>query len=615
VRAGLAAGLAALLVATHAEALFSPRHLVCRSEAAATAPVVRERAVSDWVALPSRRVAALALGSLVVDDVAEYEPMPSRRPAPGRPLARSIAMQESRNDFRCLGLVRGGPGILRVVSAPPGTRFFGHPYPDSWRQTNMRAAGAFALAQAVPGLRRELGRPIPESFEPWQRQAARQTQHAAARALADLGDARSAPALLALLRTLETDGFNLWRDTLAALPRLDPKLAQGYALELIGRVIETPGELRRNPRLFGDVLPLITSGAPAVLDLLRRASALVVAGELAPAGLDSCELLAARVRLGDVALRDELRPELALSVSTQRAAACYSTLMPDLYPGRDVDELDVLMHRHRYEALLAWLHARRASPRDARAAEAERRLLAWLRKRSAEPDVAGDRSDRRFHPGTRALHLVALAVLGDAPGQRALDALIADPEDDGTAPWIAALHAIEFGLSGAAERAETRLRLGIAQSTRRFSRKSWPERGSLKITEQGAVIEALAARGDARFVLGLLLRSGFDRELTATLVARRPPRRVCEIVAGAAASAGEQQVQDAYWSLSVLGDRCRSVMAEQAKNAGALPHVRGMALESLAMLRDAQVPAIAGSLERDAMPAVGRARIIQTAKE
>lgn len=616
--AGLCAALLLSLSPRAASALFPPRYVVCKDDTELRAAAPRTPR-EQWLPLTTKRVRPLRLLPMEVNDVAEADSLPSRRSAPNETPPTRVVVVESRNDYRCIGIPRGTPGILRVVSAPPGARFYRHNHPDSWRQANMRAAGTFDLQAAVPALRRELTRPIPEHLEPWRQHQLRRNKHYAARALADLGEQASGPAVLAFLRSEERDGYNLWRDTLDTLPRLEPARAQAYALEMIRRATRDPKLLQANSQLFTDLLPFVvtpTAGARAVIE--DAASRLVTPDAASRGGFSgACELVAARVAMGNTELADELRAELATDLRTQRAVACYSKWMPVLFPGALASEAPVWMHRQRYEALLTWLAKVRNSAPTPADTIVKGRLLTWLRGRSTEPDVAGDRQDRRFSPDKRARHLAALAGLGDATAQRALDALIVDPKDDGTAPWVAAHQALMLELPGAAERAAVRLALGIAMNTRRFNSASWPKRGAILITEQGEVIEALARRGDDRFALGLLSRSVFDRELTAMLVARKKPVGACDVVGNAAHKAQTQAVDDAFWTLSVLGGSCQSTMQRLTADPAQPPPVRGMANEFLAMLRDKSVPARSDQLERikGHRPSVQRARIIFRSRE
>lgn len=613
---------AALMLSAQAASANAPRYLICHDEERSSRPepaATRAPPVEDWVRLPRRRPPALELAKLEIYDVAESDPMPSRRVLAGRvkvpPKEPALVVLEGKNDWRCIGVPRGTPGIARVISAPAGSRFHGHPYLESWRQDNLQAAGELALQSLKPLVRRELERPIPEGVEPWQRGELERTKHHAARALADLGDAASAPRVLAFLRTLEKDGFNLWRDTLDTLPRLDPALAESYAIELFERAIQRPALHRQNAQLFTDLLKLLPSSSARALPVLQKLTAHVTKdGVGLPHGSGGCEILAARLRMGDAELQRELRAELnTASLDTQRGVECYSALMPALYPGRDGAELDVLMYRVRYEAILSYLEA----TRSAGATPERARLLAWLRKRSRDPDVGGDRSRRDYFPDRRAMHLAALAALGDAPARQQLSTLIADPKDDGTAPWIGAYYALRLELDGAADLAVKRLLVARRQHMQRHSSESWPRRGGLVITEHGRIVEELVRRKDPRFALGLLDKEGFTRVLTTTWLARELPAAACDLVGDAARDAEPESIDDAFWALSVLGQSCRATMQRLVADGSQPQPVRGMANEHLAILRDETVPANNSRLSRDRSyaPTVSRARIIFTAPE
>jgi hypothetical protein len=289
-----------------------------------------------------------------------------------------------------------------------------------------------------------------------------------------------------------------------------------------------------------------------------------------------------------------------------------------VFPGRDPDEVPALTHRRRYREILALLRNMRAAERagraDPRFAVARAQLRTWLTQRSAEPDVRGDPTHRDHNPERRALHLAALAFLGDRQAKAQLDELIRDPADQGTAPWVAAKEALLLDLPGAADLAAARLRLGLTSITRRYTQRTWAHRGLVHVTEHVEVIDELARRGDPRFVLGLLDRNVFAREATVLPLARRRPPEACELVGQAAHAAQPESIQDAFWALSVLGDHCRDTWHRLVSDPSQPPKVRGMALEALAMLRDPSVPALLDRpVERKLKAARERARIIQTA--
>jgi hypothetical protein len=634
----LAALATVMGLATPARGFFPQRYVACHEEDAnavvvITAPSPPAQAPPGPTLLPLVRRRApkrLTIAPLVVIDVARAEPLPAREAHPvappardeGRRLAPPMVLAEGRNNYRCIGIPRGSAGIGRVLSAPPGTRFFGRISAASWRRDNMRAAGAFALGKAAPALRRELERPILPGLEGYQLAEQLQLKLAAGLALADLEDRAAAPALRAFVQSRELQPYPLiWEDALDPLARLDPVLAQRYAIAALTRLVNQPAAMGKHRGMVRQLLPLLTQSSPRALAVLRQLSSLLVEPDGDPDGHEACLVLGARARLGDELLLAELRPELAVELRTQRGVACYSQLIGPVFPGRDPDEVATLTHRHRYQEILALLRLmadrERSGQGDPRFATARAQLRAWLVKRSGEPDVRGDASHRDNNPERRALHLSALAFLGDARAQRQLEALIRDPADDGTAPWLAAHQALLFELPGAADWAAARLAIAMGSITRRFTQRSWGSRGLVKVTEHVEVIDALARRSDPRFALGLLDRNVFAREATVHHLARLRPPRACEIVGQAARHAQPQSVQDAFWALSVLGDECRDTMGRLANDLGQTPAVQGMALEALAMMRDPRVPALLdrSATARELKPATERARIIDSARE
>ncbi len=578
------------------------RYAYCHEEEPIALPKPNQKkrsAPDDWQPLPSKRSARFTVAKYDIFDVAERDPMPSRRVARDRPKPPPppvVVLNESRNDWRCVGTPRGTAGIIRTIGAPPGARFYRHNHAESWRQDNMDAAGLFNLKGAIPVLRRELKRPIPSDAEPWRQGQLRRNQHSAARALADLGDKPSGPAVVKMLRQAETRGFNQWRDSLDSLLRIDAELAQRYALELIERGATKPAYIAKNKSLFTDLLPLVTKSTPEALRVLKLASGMLTARsvKLPNSAYGGCAMLAKRLELGDTELTRELRAEVnKASLRTQRGAHCYSKLMPVLYPGTGLIHIDVLTYRHRYAEILDGL-----AGRPAPSAAAKRTLLVWLHQRSKTPKIAGGRTHRDYSPITRALHLAALSALGDAKARREIAALIRDPKDAGVAPWIAARQALRLALPGAADLAAERLRLARRLHTRRFSTSRQVRRGAHLMTEQAQLVEALAERGDPRFVLGLLGENVFAREYTIFALARRKPPEACDIIARAAAGAKRIPVDVAFWALSVMGTRCRTAMKRLVSDPKQPAYVRGMANEHLAMLRDQSVVAHAARLVR-----------------
>ncbi len=611
---------------------FPARYVACHDEAKAAAPApAAPPPLPGLIAVPRKRAPiTLEIAPLEIADVAEVEPIPARPPLPGAAPPEKIVLVAGGNDFHCIGFPRGRAGILRVVTAPPGARFAHHGDGEAWRLVNYRAAGAVGLTEAIPALRREVERPIPAGPADYKTFALLDAKLHAMRALGDLGDKESAARMAAYLRSREDESYStVWQASLEPLARVDPAAAQAYAIALIQRA----GDKTRHPtdaNAAGDdtlvraVLPLLRQRSAADLAVLQKLDTNTSASY--PAWHDACEVMAARMRLGDDALRKALRAELMTDLRTNRAAVCYSELMPDAFPGEDPDEIDTLLFRHRYEEMLDFLERARALAKkgklDARWKEAQKKMLDWLHKQSSEPAIAAGPSDTRFRRDEHALHLVALAVLGDAAGKAALDRFIDDPAEEREWPWIAAEQALRFDLPGAADHAEKRLRLAIDHRTTRYGTSLDPMRGPLTVNDHVRVLDALAARGDARFALGLLDEDRWAREAAAVHLAKHKPAAACDLVGNAAkraipAQSSDEPVQDALWALSLLGDACRATAWRLFQDAAEPPGVRGMALELLAMLRD---PRVASQLEssdkRDPIaPSRRRAKIIFSSEE
>lgn len=590
--------------AAQGQSLYFTRHFVCDDEPRRIVVQSEPRPASardELLPLPRRSAPSpLPIAPLLNIDVAVVQPIPVRKSSPlDQPAAPPPVMLASSLDYRCIGYPRGRAGILRVVSAPPGARFHGHGSSESWRLDNMRAAGAFGSRKAIRALRRTVDRPVPDTLEGWARGEQQRVKLGAARALADLGDKASAHRVLAWLRQVEqSEGTVFWKDALDSLPRLSPKLAQAYATVVASRS-HRPDQLSddHHTRLWA-VLPLFQARSPKSVTVLRAVSPPLdrVSQDIKRTLL--CRVLAARLRAGDDALRQELLPELGASdLRTSRSVTCYSELMPALYPGDDPDEVDVLTHRHRYEAMLTLIHnmlrRERAGDGDPRFATARRKLRAWLKSQSSTPKIAGGDTHRDFSPITRARHLVALAALGDRQARAAIDRTIADPAEKGMAPWIGAHWLLRLDLPGAADVAARRLEIAVHHRSERYRSESWPHRGWQIVTEHVDVIDELAKRRDPRFALGLLDRQRYAREAALHHLARQRPAAACELVGRAALQAEDDAVMDAFWALSVLGDGCRETMARLASESSQPKVVRGMAVEHLAMIRDERVPGLA----------------------
>jgi hypothetical protein len=533
-----------------------------------------------------RRPAKLDGQRLVTIDVSVAQAPPTRRAdAPPRKGRRRVVVIESRNDFRCIGFPRGMAGLLRVISAPPGARFWGHPYPESYRRDNIVPAGTFDVRGAIKPLRRILLRPLPAGIEGWEQSDLVNVKRDAAIALADMGHHASAPAVLDFVRLLEeVHDFNYYDEALDALGRLDPKLSHQHAVDVLERVLEEPSEY--DDFLVDAVLPFVSDEpSPEVLALLQRLSQRYGTGHL------GCLIMGKRVRQGDAALVAEVRPHLETDLRSDLATNCYTQLVEAVAPGEDPSELDIIMHRQRWEALVDLLTAMKGKS-EPRFDEARARLKAWLLAFTG-PEHVFDPTNV-YHPsGYNALYLVALAHLGDEAARRSLLALIGDGKNEGTAPWIAAKRALVLDVRGASEAVGKLLRVGIERAPRRYSADTWPRRGHLVITEEGELIDELARRGDDRYALGLLADNGYVREVAAYHLARKKNKSACELVGSAAKHASEDAVQWGFWALSILGKSCRKKMHRLAHDRQQPLAVRGMATEFLAMMRDESTLALA----------------------
>lgn len=589
---------------------FPERYVACRTTPRPRVVPPSPPGAAALVPLPRRRAPpVLFVAPRVVIDVAVAEPIPARARGTEAPEPPPIVVASEDQDWRCVGFTRGKRGILAVLQAPHGARFAHVQDGASWRLANARAASAAGFTEAIPALRRLLARPIPtESPASFY---ALDTGYNATRALSTLGDAAMAPVVAERLASREdADASTVWVQWVPALAELDARAAEAYAADVVDRVVggrsATHAYAPSNDTVLRATLPLLRTPDPTRLALVTRL----------PGSDARCDVLAARVRLGDRALREALRPELDRDLRTQRSVSCYSTLMPVVFPGEDPLEVDALLHRHRLEAILDLLERSAGHAGDARWAAARARIRLTLQERSLDPDVATNRGDRRFQPEKRVRHLVALGVLGDAGARTRVEQIIRDPAEDGVAPFLAAALALRFAWPGAADLAAHRLLRARVDWTRRHDTELDPARGFVQVNDHVVVVDALAARGDPRFALGLLDLDRNVREATALHLARLRPAAACDVVTSAAGDAQEKAVQDAFWALSLLGDACREQAFRLASTASAPHHVRGMALELLAMMRDARArPLLQPRRGDDIRPARERARIIFHARD
>lgn len=615
--AALVASSPAWSLAQSFPGFYPQRYVTCHEDEPGRAPPPPKPAADGAVPLlrkPAPR--ALPIAPLVVIDVALVQPVPARDVPPVRAPEPPPFLVAGDNDFHCIGWTRGKAGVLRVLEAAPGARFPHHGDGRYWRNDNARAAAAAGWREAIPHLHRVLDRPLPAGSGMPLFEALDAKLHAA-RALGDLGDATVGKKFAAHLAAREDFSWSLlWIAGVRALPFIDPVEAQAYAARFAERVASgkrrpTDPDAASDHQMLDELLPHMVKPSPEHLAVVKRLSG------------PQCPTLAARLRLGDDALRKELRPELATDLRTQRGVACYSTVMPALFPGEEPDEVDTLLFRWRYDELLHLLGVakakKEAGPLDAKWTAALAKVKTELQKRAKDPRIAGDKTDVRFLPETRAQHLAALAWLGDASAQAALDKLIGDGAERRVAPWVAAEAALALDLPKAADRAAERLRLAIHGWTERYSTKLDPIRAFVHLNEHVRVVDALAARKDPRFVLGLLDQDRYAREAAFVRLARHrgKPGELCDLVLDEAPGATDEAIDDALWALSLLGDACRARAWSLWSDKGRPKRARGMALELLAMMREPRIAAELPKREgRDELAAARRrARIIFHAKE
>jgi hypothetical protein len=592
-RALLALGSFALATPAQAHPLFTERYLICHLES--DGPTVQSalRSVldlgSDFTPLPSRSDGPrLPSAPLVIADLVQPAPIgQGKKAAPVSP-PTELTLAEDSLDYRCIGLPRGKPGMLRVLGGSLTKRYRGEPHGLTTIIRHAGAAGTFQVTEAIPAMAQKLARAIPDELEPWQKLERLHMKVALARALADLGDRASAPLVRDFLREREPRDFpGFWTDTLDALQRLDPKMAHDYAREALGRVLSAKELGTPETNRLRALLPLLASPSAGSRDEATVALLRKIADRIDPkgegAGHEACLIMAARVRMGDDDLRRSLAPELATDLRTQRAVSCYSEVIVEVFPGDSPDELDTLFHRQRTRALVRLVGRLTRDPSPA-GEPARQKIRGYLKRRSQDPDIS-DRGDRRFDVEDHALHLAMSAKLGDRGASARLTALVADEKDHTVGPWVAVITALDLDLEGAEDLAVQRLLLGRTEHTERHSRESWPTRGDRTITEHGAVVERLAARGNDAFVLGLLDRQEFTRHVAVFHLSRLKPQAACERVARAASGAEHKAVLDAFWALTVLGDTCRPTFARLLDDPKTSDALRGAALEGRAMLR------------------------------
>lgn len=490
-------------------------------------------------------------------------------------------------------------------------------------------AAYFDMRDAIPHLRRILALPMPEGAVDTHAEIEVNGLRAeAAFALAALGDEASAPAIAKLLRAFETEGHGfLWRDTLQALTNLSPAQASSYARNFLSRhaLADMRMSLPGGSSHLDALEPIVVARDRAALPVLRR----LTEGESATdrgsprvALSDShnwCQLMAARLALGDQPLRDDVRKAFAGSYSGTMVATCdgdflrtYGTDPEDAaillrHLGRDDLGFDAGMSNLAYGRLLALVAAldeRERSQGKSKAITRAREILrAGLRERSSYPHVA-DPSHSNFAPHFVALHDAALAGLGDTAARAKLHAIIVDDTDRSGVADLAALHALRLEVPGAVDDAARRLALDVAFTN--------DERSGIFEDVRTKLFEALReqAPDDPRWTVALVDATADVRERAIHQLSRRSPHGTCDAVLDAATHATDRAVDDALLVLTTLPGRCRAPLRRAAANARNPDAVRGMAFEALAIL-DEPAPRLR-STSRDLEIHLERAATIRT---
>ncbi len=215
---------------------------------------------------------------------------------------------------------------------------------------------------------------------------------------------------------------------------------------------------------------------------------------------------------------------------------------------------------------------------DAAAMKAKKELLAGLRARSKYPHVA-DPGHRNFGTHFVALHHAALAGLGDAASMRIVRAMILDGSDLSGVGDLAALRAVELGLDGAIDDAATRMAMDVAFTNE--ERSGIFE--DLRVRLLDAVVEV--APEDPRWTVALIDADRDTRERALALFSRHSPWGACDAVLRVADAATDRGIDDGLLVLTTQRDGCRAAFDEVARDETRPAKVRGMAFESLAVLR------------------------------
>lgn len=570
--------------------IFVSRWLVCHDEDEPAPPPPRpplppaEGAPFTLVPVPrGAKAPSLTVVPHPPDDVAFTEPLPAdaappRLDRPTEPPPGPVVLRESRNDYRCLGYVRGKAGIVRVIDAPPGTRFYRHEWrEEDWVQENMVAAAALHVTEAIPALRKALARPHPLRIERGEDFARVRTVALAANALAELGDHASSPRIRELLVELESIDFAMvWQDTFRALARNDRAAAASYALEVVEKLAAKKLPEDRIHE-YADVLQYLDpADRERALPPLVGLTTNTALGRLEQHELAACKIYGARLRMGDATFAREVRGPLAGTTDTNLAAHCYRELVTALYPGHDIDELPVLVHRRRHLELLEL--TRRLQSDTSRGATAKRaNVLAALRG-------MGKDHPERWHETARAPWLAARAGLGDLSAREELYRWVDDPTSNSDGRWMAAWAAVRLRLPGALDHARIRLIIGVTQAPHTV-RDADLGRGGTTVTWPVRLIDALVEAESPLFALGLLSRDHTARERALFALSRHREANVCGLLASALRLANDDVVDEALWGLTTLGSACSAEIESLAREPSAPSHLRSMALEHLAMVK------------------------------
>ncbi|MBS2013964.1 MAG: hypothetical protein JST00_13830 [Deltaproteobacteria bacterium] len=580
--AGVVRTAGAYTTASLTTSIWHPRYLTCKDEPPLRAPpepsTPRVAAPGEeLVPVPRMRAPGrLTVVPHLVDDAALAEPIPDRAPVaprgvepPPAPVAPPPVLRASVNGIHCLGLVRGRAAMMRVLGAPPGTHFYGHPYPRYFIADNMIAASAFDAKDAIAPIRVVFERPLPSAIREHDDMERLAMKGHAAMALSELGDVASAPRIRQVLLSMEVLRVgSTWRDTFQALHRLDRATSAAYALDLVERIADGKVEKgRHSSHELGVVLDALDpKDATRALSALKRIEA---------TGHDGCLVTGARLRLGDAPLAKTVRPDLEGSIRTNLVATCYSQIVAEVAPGRSISELPILLLRARWQAMADLAIALR--DQGPAAAKDRATLVAAIRKKAAAAPVGLRDHDASYRAG-------ALATLGDEGALRDIYAIVDDPSDDTDRPWVAATYAVRARLPDAHAHAQRLLELGIRRAV--GHRETDALTSGVAVTWGVQLIRALARQGSPLVALGLLQTDHHAREEGMFAVARGKPQGACDVVAKAAHLTTDGQVTDgAFWALTALGAQCQPQMEGLARDRSQPGHVRGMAIEALAMMR------------------------------